>query len=399
MRRRLFNRPQQSTPARSKMVPVQIDELPGDNRESLHDRITVAVIAPGACTNPYTNGAIYSELGGNPSYKVEIVGQSGEEYDHYPPCWKNGKEAPNLQTFADAILATRVHERVHCMVFGSRGGQVVLPQMWQAQAQGSVQSVPPVVVINGGCAMQLPQRTIWPDKQVLLALIGGKDFFRGHLSFREYITETRSHVPAANKTTAILFVQEMDHRPQQRLFRGLLGLMLETIAAWKEQPKVPFELFRKILSFLRRDGWSGVLLYTTAPNTWEEITFPNDIDKVEGVQAHEDPPRAPVATMGLPVTRKIWTTPSSAQPNVHRVVGRAMIGPNDTNAFRNQLNTAARTCVQSDSSSGPPFVQLAPESRVQGAANGAAPLSTANQTCSSRVGLCCARIRNFLDRF
>ena len=29
-----------------------------------------------------------------------------------------------------------------------------------------------------------------------------------------------------------------------------------------------------VLSRIRRqDGWSGILLYTTGPSTWEEITF------------------------------------------------------------------------------------------------------------------------------
>eukprot|EP00434_Breviolum_minutum_P013528 symbB.v1.2.011922.t1/scaffold809.1/size160600/1 len=78
--------------------------------------------------------------------------------------------------------------------------------MWQAQAQGAP-PVPPVVVINGGCAMKLPTPVMWPDHQVLFALIGGKDNFR-------------SHLPAANKTTAILFVKEMTHMPQQHLFLG-----------------------------------------------------------------------------------------------------------------------------------------------------------------------------------
>lgn len=151
---------------------MKVSFSPGENGESPQelrvevthsDRITVAVIAPGAGTG--INGAIYSELGRNPSFKVEVVGRSRAQYDVYPPCWPHGAAPPNLQTFAEEVLETRVHERVRCMVFGSRSGQVVLPQMWQAQAQGVAQAVPPVVVINGGCAMKLPTPKIWPDKQ------------------------------------------------------------------------------------------------------------------------------------------------------------------------------------------------------------------------------------------
>lgn len=254
------------------------------------DRITVAVVAPGAGTG--INGAIYSELGRNPGFKVEVIGRSRAPYDVYPPCWPHGAAAPNLQTFAEEVLETRVHERVRCMVFGSRGGQVVLPQMWQAQAMGLAAEVPPAVVINGGCAMKLPTAVAWPESQVLFLLIGGKDNFRGHLSIDEYIMETRSHVPAGNNTTAILFVKEMTHMPQQHLFRGLLGLMLKSIAAWKAEARVPLEIFRKVLSFLRKDGWSGSLMYTQPTGEWKAIDFsPFDIEthQVESTQMpHEE---------------------------------------------------------------------------------------------------------------
>eukprot|EP00913_Durusdinium_trenchii_P013983 g13130.t1 len=231
------------------------------------DRITVAVVAPGAGTG--INGAIYSELGRNPGFKVEVIGRSRAPYDVYPPCWPHGAAAPNLQTFAEEesrscesfarcaddalcweVLETRVHERVRCMVFGSRGGQVVLPQMWQAQAMGLAAEVPPAVVINGGCAMKLPTAVAWPESQVLFLLIGGKDNFRGHLSIDEYIMETRT-MGFADGSGELR--SEMTHMPQQHLFRGLLGLMLKSIAAWKAEARVPLEIFRKVLSFLRKD--------------------------------------------------------------------------------------------------------------------------------------------------
>ena len=71
----------------------------------------------------------------------------------------------------------------------------VLPLMWHAQAQKRLRSVPPSVVVNGGCvgapsflsrlepprqpeAMKLPMRVQWPDSQVLFLLLGGNDIFR-----------------------------------------------------------------------------------------------------------------------------------------------------------------------------------------------------------------------------
>lgn len=210
-------------------------EMKVEIKPAISSKITVAVVAPGAGTG--INGAIYSELGRNPSFKVEVVGRSRAPYDVYPPCWPHGAPAPNLQSFADEVLETGVHREVQTMVFGSRGGQVVLPHLWQAQEHGLCPPVPPVVVINGGCAMKLPTPVRWPESAVSFLLIGGQDNFRGRLSVEDYVAETRSHVPLANKTTAILFVQEMTHMPQQPLLRGVLRLMLKAIASWKEHQK------------------------------------------------------------------------------------------------------------------------------------------------------------------
>mmetsp|Transcript_21125 Transcript_21125/g.39709 ORF Transcript_21125/g.39709 Transcript_21125/m.39709 type:complete len:529 (-) Transcript_21125:156-1742(-) len=270
-------------------------------------KITVAVVAPGGGTG--INGPVYSELGRNASFQVEVVGRSRAAYDVYPPCWPHGAPAPNLQSFADEVLETGVHMKVKTMVFGSRGGQVVLPHMWQAEAQGLVAPVPPAVVINGGCAMKLPNPVVWPDTAVTFLLIGGQDNFRGKLTIEDYVAETRSHVPAANKTTAILFVNEMTHMPQQPLLRGVLRLMLKAITSWKADVKVPLEQFRNILAFLRQDGWSGRLLYTTSPGIWEDIAFSSfDIDKLEVqgiVPVHDELP-APVEFTAKDEVKALW---------------------------------------------------------------------------------------------
>ncbi|CAK9023731.1 unnamed protein product [Durusdinium trenchii] len=97
----------------------------------------------------------------------------------------------------------------------------------------------------------------------------------------------RSHVPAGNNTTAILFVKEMTHMPQQHLFRGLLGLMLKSIAAWKAEARVPLEIFRKVLSFLRKDGWSGSLMYTQPTGEWKAIDFsPGHRRRLRALRCH-----------------------------------------------------------------------------------------------------------------
>jgi len=243
-------------------------------------KVAVAVVAPGAGTG--INGAVYSEIACSPSFKVDVIGRSRAPYDVYPPCWPQGAPAPNLQSFAEEVLETGAHRNAQVMIFGSRGGQVVLPQMWQAEAQGLVPPVPPAVVINGGCAMNLPAPVYWPDSAVSFLLIGGNDNFRGNLSMEEYVAETRSYVPAGNKTTAILSVNEMTHMPQQSLLRGILRLMLKALVSWKADGKVPLERLRQMLAFLRQDGWSGRLLYTTATGSWEDIPFsPRDREKLQ----------------------------------------------------------------------------------------------------------------------
>ncbi|CAE7437783.1 unnamed protein product [Symbiodinium natans] len=234
-------------------------------------KISVAVVAPGAGTG--INGAVYSELARGPSFKVDVIGRSRAPYDVYPPCWPQGAHAPNLQSFADEVLEVGAHRNADVLVFGSRGGQVVLPHMWQAEAQGLVPPVPPAVVINGGCAMNLPSPVFWPDSAVTFLIIGGNDNFRGNLSMEEYIAETRSYVPPGNKTTAILSINEMTHMPQQSLLRGILRLVLKALVSWKADGKVPLERLRQTLAFLKQDGWSGRLLYTTAPSEWEDIPF------------------------------------------------------------------------------------------------------------------------------
>jgi len=123
--------------------------------------------------------------------------------------------------------------------------------------------------------MNLPSRTIWPDTAITFLLIGGQDNFRGSFGIEEYVADTRSHVPKANKTTAILYVNEMTHMPQQRLLHRILGPMLKGLSTWQGSGQPPLEHFRSILQCLSKDGWSGRLLYTatSAQYGWEDIKF------------------------------------------------------------------------------------------------------------------------------
>ncbi|CAK0849040.1 unnamed protein product, partial [Prorocentrum cordatum] len=157
------------------------------------------------------------------------------------------------------------------LVVGSRGGQVVLPNLWAWGAK-----VPPAVVINGGCAMNLPTQVFWPDHAITFLLMGGQDNFRGDFSHEdppEYLEDAISRVPPGNGTTAILYVNEMQHMPQAPLLAAVLPHMLLALLRWQESRAPPLHEFRPLLAALNRDGWSGRLLHTRSPGNWEDVTF------------------------------------------------------------------------------------------------------------------------------
>lgn len=231
------------------------------------------IVAPGAGTG--INAAVYERLQAeNGDFQVSVVGQSRAPYDCYPSSWSHGGPPPNLESFAIGDVLRWV-DSTDCFIFGSRGGQVVLPTLWRERGS----AVPPAVVINGGCAMNLPELALWPESAITFLLIGGQDNFRGNLSEEAYIAETKRHVPRSSGSTAILFVDEMTHMPQARLLQAILPHMLRTILAWKavqnrqgDRRRVK-EQMRHILAALNRDGWSGHLMYTEAEGVWEDIAF------------------------------------------------------------------------------------------------------------------------------
>jgi len=229
--------------------------------------VAVAIIAPGAGTS--ANAATYSELARNARFRVEVVGQSRGPYDRYPLGWPQGCAAPNLESFAQEVLAQGVIERSDCLVVGSRGGQVVLPALWQAKGA----AVPPAIVINGGCAMQVPMPVHWPDSAITFLLLGGRDNFRGRLSTEEYITDARRRVPRENGTTAVLYVHEMQHMPQAALFGAILQPMISALMAWRSSGQPPLAEFKALLAGLVRGGWSGQLWHTASPGCWQDAPF------------------------------------------------------------------------------------------------------------------------------
>lgn len=121
--------------------------------------------------------------------------------------------------------------------------------------------------------MNLPTRVLWPDSAITFMLMGGNDNFRGNFSHEAYVEETRRWVPRTNRSTAILYVNEMEHMPQTHLLGAILKHMLRALMSWKSTARPPLEGFRRVLVALSQDGWSGRLLYTSNPGAWEDIKF------------------------------------------------------------------------------------------------------------------------------
>jgi hypothetical protein len=218
------------------------------------------------------NAAVYEGLQRKHGVAVNILGQSRAPYDRYPAAWANdGAPAPNLETFALDLAGNGCLEKTDSLVVGSRGGQVVLPTLWQARGD----DVPPTVVMNGGCAMGLPMPVLWPENAVTFLLLGGQDYFRGQLGVDQYLADAAQRVPSANTTTAILLVHQMVHMPQSDLLTAVLLPMMRAVKSWKSSGQIPLNEFCIILENLCKGSWSGKLTYKIADgDSWKTEAFP-----------------------------------------------------------------------------------------------------------------------------
>lgn len=242
------------------------EDCPAGVQASSH--VSVAVVAPGGGTG--ANAAVYSALAQSPDFSVHILGKSRAPYDRYPSAWADGSAEHNLESFASQLLLQGCLAETGCLVVGSRGGQVVLPTLWRECSE----EVPPAVVMNGGCAMDLPIPVHWPESAVTFLLLGGNDYFRGCMGMEEYLTDVQRRVPQGNTTTAILFILEMLHMPQASLLMAIMEHMIRAVTSWKSTGLIPADDFGTILDNLRSGGWNGCLIYKTGKgDSWKPEAF------------------------------------------------------------------------------------------------------------------------------
>lgn len=124
--------------------------------------------------------------------------------------------------------------------------------------------------------MKLPDAFIWPINAVTFLLLGGQDHFRQMYTPAEYVANTQRHVPSTNRTTAILYINEMFHMPQGNLLSAILPHLLAAGMAWKASNReTPVRDLHALLTTLASlgDSWTGRLLWTSRPGHWEQVSF------------------------------------------------------------------------------------------------------------------------------
>lgn len=279
--------------------------------------ISVAVLAPGAGTR--SNAAVYESIRKDAAnFELAVRGAAGSGYDRYPLGWPGGAEAPNLESFAEEQLMDGIVEQADCLVFGSRGGQVVLPVFWRERGA----DVPPAVVINGGCAMTGPSPAHWPAGAVTLLLLGGRDDFRGTQTEEQYVALTQSQVPPENSTTAVLYIREMGHMPPTQLLASVLRRATPTLQCWRSMklqredgdglPHAPLSDFEALANELALKGWSGQLSFTASPGRWSDLSIRMmDASPTSSVPASVAATPVPTSAAKTPTARFGATSPTS----------------------------------------------------------------------------------------
>ncbi|CAK9039253.1 Uncharacterized protein SCF082_LOCUS22961 [Durusdinium trenchii] len=106
-------------------------------------------------------------------------------------------------------------------------------------------------------AMNLPEVVAWPTEApdaVTFLLIGGCDHFR---------------------STALLYINEMEHMPQSHLFALILPHLLRVCLAWKRKVEVaPLRELQCLLTELNscKGEWTGCLSFTSGAG-WTDVPF------------------------------------------------------------------------------------------------------------------------------
>ena len=158
----------------------------GEQNINLSKNETILVIGPGASTKK--NSKLYSNL----SKEVHIIeihpnNQKDGYAWEYPINWQsdeldlNTNNKKNLATFAnmvfDAILNLwNDNKEIKCILCGSRGGQVILPQLFRIFLDLNInyKQFPPCIIMNSGL---LHAKVKWPKNIPIIFISFKNDYF------------------------------------------------------------------------------------------------------------------------------------------------------------------------------------------------------------------------------
>lgn len=280
---------------------------PSDVPKAVRKAANCLIVGPGAGIGG--NSATFLTLARSPKYHVEVIGRSGRRYDCYPSGWEQGRQPPNLTSFGQEVASMKAVAFADCLIFGSRGGQVVLPELWRLLGN----KVPPCLVFNGGCAMtNLPGRpVIWPDTAISFLLIGGQDYFRCKKPREVYLNDTRKCVPERNCTTVILYVREMNHMPQEALLQAILIPAIECMLVWQETGRAPEDRLIALVQTLAHNQWSGRIQYTAGLEggraKWKGTDFGAlGPDEPKHIDPFAQGPKGETSKTPIDVSRETW---------------------------------------------------------------------------------------------
>ncbi|CAJ1397007.1 unnamed protein product [Effrenium voratum] len=270
--------------------------------------VKVTVVGPGA--GIAANAEAWMNLKQDPRLTLSSFGQSRMPYDRYPLGWPNGAPGPNLETFAEELLAAGVVEQTECFILGSRGGQIVLPYLWEMKGD----AVPPAVVINGGPALDMPRPAKWPSSAVTLLIMGGQDYFRNpNVPPAKWISNARKRVPANNKHTALLYLPEMGHMPPPQVLQCVICDAVLALGMWRSNPSQCLRIFQAILQKLHKSGIAASFSYTSAKG-WAEISSEEPLSPRLEPRRHAVSLRLPreLSPRGVPSLSSVSTSAGSS---------------------------------------------------------------------------------------
>ena len=141
----------------------------------------------------------------------------GDKYDNYPVIWNSKNNPFTLVDIVPDLILPKITSGIEpdVILCGSRGGQIILPTLWQYGYNY------PAVVINGDIVNYYKKtKQKFPDNLKLVLLVGGKDYFKNYDTI----------ISQAPWQPGIFIVRDpvMSHMPNYNRLNKMLPAMIQT---------------------------------------------------------------------------------------------------------------------------------------------------------------------------